>query len=137
MRVCEICGKRAAKYVCQRCGAVVCEVDFDPFSGLCVNCVREVRPSYEKSLESGFPRTPLIVLILGIVLIFLGFALVTTSAVFHPSATFNITGGGIILIGPLPIVFGFGELSWWLILVLMILAIIIIALYVFLVRRTR
>jgi len=137
MRVCEICGKRAAKYVCQRCGAVVCEVDFDPFSGLCVNCVRELRPSYEKSVELSFPSIPFIVLALGIVLIFLGFALVTASALFYPSTTPSITGGGIILIGPLPIVFGFGELSWWLILVLMILTIVIIALYVFLVRRTR
>jgi len=38
--VCMICGRAGKVYSCSLCGSLVCELHFDPVSGLCVNCKR-------------------------------------------------------------------------------------------------
>ncbi|RKX57883.1 MAG: hypothetical protein DRP29_07670 [Thermodesulfobacteriota bacterium] len=38
--MCEICHKAIAKYVCNKCGAHVCEACYDKKTGLCIVCAR-------------------------------------------------------------------------------------------------
>jgi uncharacterized membrane protein len=73
-------------------------------------------------------------LLLGITLIFVGIAvLVVASMVLGSSGSV----GGIILIGPIPIIFGAGPNSTWLIIISLILVLLSLALFVLLSRRAR
>ena len=73
-------------------------------------------------------------LLLGIALIFVGIAvLVVASMVLDSSGSV----GGIILIGPIPIIFGTGPNSTWLIIISLILVVLSLALFVLLSRRAR
>ncbi len=66
-------------------------------------------------------------LLLGIALVFVGVAvLVVASVVLGGSGSV----GGVIFIGPIPIVFGAGPDSAWLILISLIVAVLSIALFV-------
>jgi uncharacterized membrane protein len=73
-------------------------------------------------------------LILGIVLVFVGIVvLAVASLVFGSSGSV----GGVIFIGPFPIVFGSGPNATWLILIGIILAALSIALFFVMNRRAR
>jgi uncharacterized membrane protein len=73
-------------------------------------------------------------LLLGIALVFVGIAvLVVASLVFGGSGSV----GGVILIGPIPIVFGAGPDAGWLIAVSIILTIVSVVLFLIMNRRER
>jgi uncharacterized membrane protein len=73
-------------------------------------------------------------LLLGIVLVFVGITiLVVASIVLSGSGSV----GGIILIGPIPIVFGSGPDAGWLIAISLILTVASIALFLILNKRSR
>jgi len=36
--LCSVCESREATRVCERCGAAVCEVHYDPGAGVCADC---------------------------------------------------------------------------------------------------
>ena len=73
-------------------------------------------------------------LLLGIALVFVGMVvLVVASLVFGGSASV----GGVIFIGPIPIVFGVGPDASWLILISIILAVLSIVLFLVINRRLR
>jgi uncharacterized membrane protein len=73
-------------------------------------------------------------LFLGIALVFVGIAvLVVASLVFGGSGSV----GGIILIGPIPIVFGAGPDASWLIAISIILSVLSIVLFLVMNRRLR
>jgi uncharacterized membrane protein len=73
-------------------------------------------------------------LILGIALIFIGVAvLVVVSLVLGGSGSV----GGVIFIGPIPIVFGAGPDAGWLIVISIVLAIVSLALFLIMNRRVR
>jgi uncharacterized membrane protein len=73
-------------------------------------------------------------LLLGIALIFVGIVvLVVASMVLDSSGSV----GGIILIGPIPIFFGAGPNSTWLIIISLILVVLSFALFVLLSRQAR
>lgn len=38
--VCAVCGRAGRMNSCTICGALVCEMHFDPMSGMCLNCRR-------------------------------------------------------------------------------------------------
>ena len=67
---------------------------------------------------------------MGLALIILGF-IILAYAIFLLSRAGNIEGGGIILLGPIPIIFGSrGFLRYmWIIFVILILIFIILTLY--------
>jgi uncharacterized membrane protein len=72
-------------------------------------------------------------LLLGIILVFAGIAvLVFASLVFGGSSV-----GGVILIGPIPIVFGAGPDAAWLIAISIILTVVSVVLFLIMNRRTR
>jgi uncharacterized membrane protein len=73
-------------------------------------------------------------LLLGIALVFLGIAvLVVASLVFGGSSSV----GGVILIGPIPIVFGAGPNAGWLIGASIILTFVSVVLFLIINRRER
>lgn len=73
-------------------------------------------------------------LLLGITLVFVGIAvLVVASIVLGGSGSV----GGVILIGPIPIVFGAGSDAGWLIAVSLILTVISIIFFLVMNRRAR
>ena len=73
-------------------------------------------------------------LLLGIALVFIGIIiLVVATLVFGGSASV----GGIILIGPIPIVFGVGPDASWLIVISIILVVLSIVLFLVMNRRLR
>jgi len=104
-KACEVCGKRAARYVCQECGHEVCEICFEPSAWVCSSC-------YER-LGKGAPRIfpwsiPVKLFLLGFLLIFIGMVLMAIVAVFSGASNF----GAVIFIGPIPITLGAGPQSF-------------------------
>ena len=73
-------------------------------------------------------------LLLGITLVFVGIAvLIVASFVFRGSGSV----GGIILIGPFPIVFGAGPDACWLLAISVILTVVSVILFLVMNRRAR
>lgn len=73
-------------------------------------------------------------ILLGITLVFVGIAvIILASIVLGGSASV----GGIILIGPIPIVFGVGPEAVWLIAISVIMSVISIVLFLIMNRRVR
>ena len=73
-------------------------------------------------------------LLLGIALVFIGIAvLIVASIVLSGSGSVV----GIILIGPIPIVFGAGPNLTWLIIISLIVAVLSVALFILMSRRAR
>ncbi len=73
-------------------------------------------------------------LILGIALVFVGIAvLVVASVVLGGSGS----AGGVILIGPIPIVFGAGPDAGWLIIVSVVLTVVSVVLFLVMNRRVK
>ena len=70
-------------------------------------------------------------IILGIALVFIGVLVVVVASVFLGSGSV----GGVILIGPFPIVFGSGQNASWLILVGVLLSIVSIIIFLLMNRR--
>jgi uncharacterized membrane protein len=88
----------------------------------------------DENREIGISGRLLGFLLLGIALVFVGIAvLMVASVVLGGSGSV----GGIILIGPIPIVFGAGPNSVWLILISIILSVLSVTLFVFLSRQAR
>lgn len=135
VKICELCGKRPAKYVCQECGRMVCEFCFDPTTWLCRECRQ--RLSRERlGLEAAPPTripwpTPMKLFLLGFALAVVGVILLTASALLSgaPAST-----GTVILIGPIPIILGAGPYSHWVLLLAGILTALGVLLFIFLRR---
>ncbi len=91
--------------------------------------------SNEEDREEGFEVSSrlLALLLAGISLVFVGIAIIVVASVVLGSGSV----GGVILIGPIPIIFGAGPDALWLILISVILSIISIVLFIVLNRRIR
>jgi len=75
--------------------------------------------------------------ILGFILIIIGFLVIMFSSItlfMQSSSNASVSGGFIILIGPIPIGLAFGEYNWLIMLILLILAIVVIVI-VFILSR--
>jgi len=71
---------------------------------------------------------------IGIALIFIGLILVA-AGIFSSTSVGEVHGGGIIMIGPIPIVFGTDRESATLLIVLAIILIVVSLIALFLARR--
>jgi len=90
----------------------------------------------EATAESAQDKTPqklLALFILGFSVIVLGLILITVVAVISQGG--STTFGGIIFIGPIPIVFGAGPGAQWLILFAIVLAALSVIMFLMLRRR--
>jgi len=72
--------------------------------------------------------------LLGITLVFVGIAVIIVASVVLGGSG---SVGGIILIGPIPIVFGAGPEAGWLIAISVILSVISLVLFLIMNRRVR
>lgn len=102
VRQCEVCGMRAARYVCQECGRQVCERCLVPHMWVCSECYGRLRPgaSAVKPLSWSMP---LKLFYVGFLLMFVGVVLVMVSGFVADGSS------GFVWIFPFPpIVFGGG-----------------------------
>lgn len=120
VKVCEICSERAAKYVCQRCGRMVCKECLEPRAWFCSECC--VRVKQEASLfETISWSIPLNLFLFGFFLIFVGTILVMVAMVLSGTpATF----GAVVFVGPIPIVLGAGPNFLWAIALAVVITIL-------------
>jgi len=72
--------------------------------------------------------------LLGITLVFVGIAVIIVASIVLGGSG---SVGGIILIGPIPIIFGAGPEAGWLIAISVILSVISIVLFLIMNRRVR
>ena len=82
--------------------------------------------SYEEDVGYSVSGKWLSILLVGISLVFIGIAVLVIISIIQGSSA---SLGGIILIGPIPIIFGAGPYSAWLIIVSIIVSIISIIFY--------
>jgi uncharacterized membrane protein len=92
--------------------------------------------SDEQSEDEGIPVSGRLLgfLFLGIALVLIGVAVIVVTSVFLGGSS---SIGGVILIGPIPIVFGAGPEAVWLIAISLILAILSVVLFLIMARRQR
>ncbi len=74
------------------------------------------------------------ILLLGFALVFIGIIVLVVGAVLSGGSG---SVGGVVFIGPIPIVFGAGPDSNWLIIISIIIAVVMFALFFIFSRRTR
>lgn len=123
--ICEICGKKTAKFVCQRCGSLVCEDDFNQFLMLCTSCAGEGAAKVNEDIRSASDiantfMTIGFIWIIAMLLITIGFILMMGVEI----------GEGGIIIFPFPFIIGVGPLTAIIIFVLFIIMTLII-MYIF------
>jgi len=131
LRLCEICGRNAATYVCSECGRSICKECFEPDMWICTACHRGEEHA-GRGRESPTSSMPLFmkVFLAGFLLIFLGMIIMMIAGLMGwASQTFGL----VVFIGPIPVILGGGEYP----LLAMLLAAIltIIGVIVFLVMR--
>jgi len=134
VKACEICSKRAARYVCQECGREVCQFCFEPNTWFCSNCYNRLRG--ENSAPESFPwQTPFKLFLFGFVLMFIGMVVMMVATVFFGA---SVSTGTLIWIPPLPpIGFGVGPYPFWVILIALAFTIFGLVLFIMLRRRAR
>jgi len=134
-KLCEICGKRTARHVCQECGRKTCEVCLEPSKWLCSECYRKIEhetpmPEAEANLSLNIPFVKLF--ILGFFLIFIGMVILIVAALISGSTeSFSF----FVIIGFIPIVFGAGQDLFWPLLFAIILTVLSIGFFIILWKR--
>jgi len=106
--LCELCGERPAKYVCQECGRRVCRYCFDIYYELCKDCLKPVLEEMKQGRVEEIIdiNWMLKFTLIGFIMIFLGIFLVIIASLAVMSET---SGVFFVFIGPFPIVFGYGP----------------------------
>jgi uncharacterized membrane protein len=77
---------------------------------------------------------PFSMLVLGFIMILIGVVIIVITAVLSGGSG---SVGGVVFIGPIPIVFGAGPSSEWLIIISVILAVVTLGLFLVYTRRSR
>jgi len=132
-RVCEICGKRSARYVCQECNRNVCERCLEPHTWLCMECYGKLAQQAPKAEAEGIPLPSFMkFLLIGFSLIIIGIVIVAIASLVYglPSSL-----GLVVFIGPIPIVLGAGEYSFLAVIFAVILTIMSIVLFLIMRRQ--
>lgn len=75
------------------------------------------------------------VLMLGFLLVFIGVVVLVVAAVLGSGGSGSV--GGVVFIGPIPIVFGAGPNSNWLIIISLIIAVVMLVLFLVFSRRAK
>jgi len=131
--LCSVCGRQQATYVCQNCGRPTCRDCFDATTWTCRSCLstftaQPQQRSYGEPLQFGLPS---ILLMLAFATVFIGVLLIALGSL----TSGNLSGGAIILIGPIPIILGGGPNSIVLVEIAAVLTIAAIILFLLLRRR--
>jgi uncharacterized membrane protein len=90
--------------------------------------------SDEESKDEAIPRSNRLFgfLLLGVTLVFFGIAVIVIASLFLVGSG---SIGGVILIGPIPIIFGTGPDVIWLIAISIILTVVSVILFLIMARR--
>lgn len=129
---CQLCGKRAATYVCRTCGRTVCSECFDPARWSCSDCLAKASPPAAEHPAISQFSTAIWLFFIAFAMIFIGMLLMTIGSLTSPG---GVSGGAVILIGPIPIILGAGPYSLAMIALAAVLT--VSALAVFLVLRRK
>ena len=131
--LCIICGRRTANYVCQDCGRGVCGNCFDPVHWLCSECKAKLRPGVVGSHATGSQfAIATWLFFIAFAIIFIGMLLMTIGSLPEVG---NVSGGAVILIGPIPIILGTGPYSTALVVLALFITIVLLAFYLIVRRR--
>lgn len=131
-KTCEVCGERAARYICQECGSEACQFCFDPAKWICLGCYKSLER--EPSALESFRWSTLVKLFLfGFVLMFAGIIVIMVATVLFGASA---GAGAIIWIFPLPpIGLGAGPYAFWAILLGVTLTVFALILFIILRQR--
>ena len=130
--LCEVCGARPARYVCRNCGARVCRYCIDLSTWMCVRCSEKFGPGFLPEVGDFMASGAVKLLIIGVVLTFVGFILMAVASLLVGGGA-----GGVVLIGPFPIIFGSGGALPALLLVLVLVVFVAMFLLPFLLTWLR
>ena len=134
IKTCEICGERAATYICQECGRGVCHFCFEPATWICLDCYKSLKRE-ASALKSFRWSTTFKLFLLGFALMFAGIIVILVMTILFGAAT---DAGAIIWIFPLPpIGFGTRQYALWAILLSVTLTILGLVLFITLRKRSR
>jgi len=139
-RDCEVCRRKSAMYVCRECSRGICDNCFHAPAWLCIECYdREAAKHPEVHVHrleevEGLPFAFKLFMI-GFFVIFVGIVFIMAASLLVPGS--NVSGGGIFLIGPIPIVFGYGQYSVWIIAFALILTIVAVVFFFLSWKRSR
>jgi len=138
-RDCEICRRRSAMYVCRECGRETCDNCFYVPGWLCTECydraaARRPEVHVDRFEVEGMPFA-LKIFMVGFFVILAGIMLIMIGSLLFPGS--NVSGGAVFLIGPIPIVFGYGQYSTWMIALAVILTIVSVVLFFLSWKRAR
>jgi uncharacterized membrane protein len=127
--VCAICGRQRATYVCQSCSRAVCGNCIDLGNWRCLTCQAQPPSAPSYSPPAQFLLTTWL-FFATFAAIFIGILLIALSSMPNQS---GVSGGAIILIGPIPIILGSGPYS--VVLIALAAVVTLAALIVFLALR--
>jgi len=131
-KLCAVCGKRPARYVCQECGRNVCELCLEPQTWLCSECYKRIErevPRIETERILPFRLSFMKIFIFSFLLIFIGMVILMIAALISGlTDSFSF----LLLIGPIPIVFGTGQYTFWTVVLAIIITIISIVFFIIL-----
>jgi len=129
-RVCQICSKRPAKYVCLECGRIICEVCLEPQTWVCSDCYGYLEGESRRFwiFQSPFFR----LLLLSFLLIFIGVVFILISVLMGTP----VSAGVVVILGPIPIILGAGPYATLALALAVVLTILSIVMF-FLFRRGR
>jgi uncharacterized membrane protein len=99
--------------------------------------VRRAGGENEETVEEGVAVSSrfVLLLILGFALVVVGVVAIFIAAVFYGGG--SVSGGGVIFIGPFPIVIGAGPDAAWLVLFSIIIAVLSIVVFLVMNRKMR
>jgi uncharacterized membrane protein len=116
-----------AMYVCKNCGKEVCGECFNTNFWVCSKCY-EIE-AYQKGFQALNSSNVFFKLfLLGFFMIFIGMALIMISSLALKD---SLSGGFTLIIGPIPILLGFGPYSSLLLLFAILLTIVILIVFLF------
>ena len=124
-KICEICGNRPARYICQECGRSACEFCFVPERWLCIECYRKLAyhapvPPITGRMEIDFPIK---LFLIGFIIIFVGTLILMLSSLYASSTQ----GGSLWIFLPPFFFFGIGQEKDWPLIATLAIIIVFIA----------
>ncbi len=130
--LCQICGMRQATYVCQSCGRTVCANCFSSVQWTCSDCLAKTNGPLKRESTDSQISVPTLLFFVAFAMIVIGVLLVSAGSITGSNS--EVSGGVVILIGPIPIILGTGPYSFEMIVTAAVLTVLALCFFL-LVRR--
>jgi uncharacterized membrane protein len=133
--LCQLCGLRQATYVCQSCGRTACTNCFNPEQWTCTGCfAKNDAPLRRENADSKMPMVTLLFSV-AFAMIMIGMLLITAGSTSGSNS--GVSGGAVILIGPIPIILGTGPYSFEMIVLAAVLTVLALGFFLLIRRKVR